>query len=222
MGDSKAGQLLPALEDLASRNGWHIIAYLRSRCPWSATLTTVGAGDDSPYTNCQDWGRAVLGELEDGPAPDVLITAARPVVGVPDHPRPDATSFRAIARGMGTYWEAMEARGTEVVAVRETPEMGVDIPDCLSAPGATIADCSRSQADALPASPPTVQATQANEDVPLVDLTPYLCPDGNCSPVLGDVVVYRDAHHLTRTYTLSLAPYLGAALADAGVVDTVK
>ena len=222
VGDSKVGQLLPAFQALARTNHWHIVTYLRSRCPWSSTLTTVGDGNESPYTYCQDWGRDVLAALSSGPAPDVLVTADRPVVGVPEHPEPDEVSYGAIARGMTTYWEASLARGTEVVAVKETPEMGQDVPDCLSAPNASIASCSRSVAEALTPDPPTLQATRAMQGrVPLVDLTDEICGGGVCSPIVGDVVVYRDAHHLTRTFTESLAPYLGRALVDAGAIDAL-
>jgi hypothetical protein len=29
-----------------------------------------------------------------------------------------------------------------------------------------------------------------------------------CAPVVGNVVVYRDSHHLTNTYSKTLVPYL--------------
>ena len=219
VGDSKAGQWLPSLEALASEHDWHITTYLRSRCPWSATLTTVGAGDASPYLSCRDWGQDVLERLR-ADAPDLLFTTDRPVVGTPDHPRPDTTSYAEIARGMTTYWEKMSAAGTRVVAIRETPEMGTNVPDCISAPGGTIAGCSADAATALADSPPAVAATRAlHGKVPLVDLTRFLCREGTCPPVIGNVLVYRDAHHLTRTFSVSLAPYLEEDLMAAGVLD---
>ena len=44
-----------------------------------------------------------------------------------------------------------------------------------------------------------------------------LCDDGTCSPVVGGVLVYRDHHHLTRTYVMTLAPYLEQQLLSIGV-----
>jgi hypothetical protein len=219
VGDSKAGQWLPALEVIAAKRHWRIVTYLRSRCPWSDVLTTVGDGDPSPYRFCQEWGRDVLERLVDEP-PDLLLTADRPVVGTPDHPQPDARAFSAIAQGMTAYWSRMKAAGVTVVAIRETPEMGMDVPDCLSTPGTGLADCTRPASAALAQQPPTVQATElSNGDVPLITMNDLLCPDGACQPVLGDVTVYRDAHHLTRSYALSMAPYLDDRLVAAGVVD---
>ena len=40
-----------------------------------------------------------------------------------------------------------------------------------------------------------------------VDLSPYYCPDGMCSAVVGNVYVYVDTHHITATYGRSLAPF---------------
>jgi SGNH domain (fused to AT3 domains) len=217
VGDSKAGQWLPALEVIAEDRNWRIVTYLRSRCPWTATATTVGAGDASAYGLCHEWGRDVLDRLVAEP-PDLVVTADRPVVGTTDHPEPDSTSFAAIADGMTAYWDRLRDAGTRVVAIRETPEMGVDVPDCLSTPGTGPADCARSASAALPPGAPMVQATMGRK-AGLVDLSDLLCPEGTCQPVLGGVVVYRDAHHLTRSYTVTLAPYLAERLAQLGILD---
>jgi len=69
----------------------------------------------------------------------VLITGARPVYGTVKHPKADATSYAQIAAGMADYWRQLIAHGIKVIAIRETPENTQNIPDCLSAPGATVA-----------------------------------------------------------------------------------
>jgi hypothetical protein len=46
----------------------------------------------------------------------------------------------------------------------------------------------------------------------LVDLDDAVCPTALCAPVIGGVLVYRDINHLTKTYVLTLAPRLSAAL----------
>ena len=42
------------------------------------------------------------------------------------------------------------------------------------------------------------------DDVIHIDLTRAFCPDGYCEPVIGNILVYRDNHHLTNAYVLSL------------------
>lgn len=39
-----------------------------------------------------------------------------------------------------------------------------------------------------------------------------LCTETECPMVIGNVVVWRDAHHLTATYSRMLAPYLADRL----------
>ncbi len=216
VGDSKVGQWLPAIEAMADERNWQVVTYLRSRCPWSATPTVVGVGDDSVYGNCSAWGREVLDLLREDP-PDMLLTSDRPVVGTPDHPRADRTSYAAIAEGMTAYWEEALELGVRVVAIRETPEMEVNVPDCMSTPGRSAEECSRSLDDAM-SDGPTVLATRSMQGaVPLVDMTDLLCDEGTCAPVVGDVLVYRDQHHLTRTYVDTLRPYLEERLTSAGI-----
>jgi peptidoglycan/LPS O-acetylase OafA/YrhL len=217
VGDSKIGQWLPAIQAMADQQGWRVVTYMRSRCAWTATQTTVGAGDDSPYTLCSAWGSDVLDRLRAEP-PDVILTSDRPSVGIPEHPEPDAESHAAIAQGMLPYWHQMEGLGSQVVAIRETPEMGINVPDCVSAPGASLEDCDRALDRAVQDHGPMVLATRAmGGEVPLVDMTDLLCADRTCSPVIGHVLVYRDKHHLTKAYVMSLAPYLEDRLAAAGV-----
>jgi hypothetical protein len=216
VGDSKIGQWLPAIDMLAEEHGWRIVTYMRSRCPWTTTQTTVGAGDVSAYSECSAWGRDVLDRLSANP-PDVLLTSDRPSVGTPEHTKADAVSRAAIGEGMTTYWQQMTDLGVHVVALRETPEMGVNVPDCISTPGATLVDCDRARAKAVKDDAPTVVATRAMEGaVPLVDLTDLICSPETCSPVVGGVLVYRDKHHLTKTYVMSLAPYLARDLLSTG------
>ena len=40
------------------------------------------------------------------------------------------------------------------------------------------------------------------------------CPNGTCSGVIGNVVVYRDEHHLTTAFARSLAPILEQKLLE--------
>ena len=40
----------------------------------------------------------------------------------------------------------------------------------------------------------------------------YLCTQSVCPAVVGDVIVYRDRHHLTNTYASSVTTFLRSAL----------
>jgi hypothetical protein len=46
----------------------------------------------------------------------------------------------------------------------------------------------------------------------LVDLSDWFCDASACPPVSGNVLVYRDSHHVTATFARAMADVLGAEL----------
>ena len=66
-----------------------------------------------------------------------------------------------------------------------------------------------------PASSP--QALGVEPAVKVVDMASTICPDGNnlCAAVIGNVLVYLQGSHLTRTYVDSAEPQLSAKLFKA-------
>ncbi|WP_352604302.1 SGNH hydrolase domain-containing protein [Mesorhizobium sp. M0488] len=47
--------------------------------------------------------------------------------------------------------------------------------------------------------------------VHVVDMNDALCGREACAAVVGDIIVWRDYHHMTASYALALAPYLAKA-----------
>ena len=50
----------------------------------------------------------------------------------------------------------------------------------------------------MPGRDATVDATAAT-GTPLIDLDDYICDD-ECPAIIGNVLVYRDSHHLTASF----------------------
>jgi hypothetical protein len=53
----------------------------------------------------------------------------------------------------------------------------------------------------------TVQA-EMKDTVSLIDLSDLYCDKEQCHAVIGNILVYRDNHHITDAYGKTLAPYL--------------
>jgi hypothetical protein len=52
--------------------------------------------------------------------------------------------------------------------------------------------------------------------VEVIDMTDTVCPDDErCPAVIGNVLVYRDGSHLTRTFADTAEPQFAAQLARA-------
>ncbi len=220
VGDSVANQYRSILADAARKRHWYVITDLHSQCPWTATMTAE-PGTGNAFTACQKWGRTVEQDMLNNYHPDILVSSDRPVIGTPSHHHADATSFGAIAAGMVTYWKALAAHGTKIVGVQESPEPGRNIPDCLSRPGATAASCTTPTAKAVLRNTPIEQAVeQMGAEAERIDLNSLICSPTQCPPIVGNVVVYRDTHHLTQTYITSLGPFfMEQLLATRAVAD---
>ncbi|MEO9137866.1 MAG: acyltransferase family protein [Jatrophihabitans sp.] len=212
VGDSVAGEWFGVLDALAKRKKWRLITDLHSLCPWTSTMANR-PGDDGPYTTCHDWGKTLLSALLTTIKPDLVITSARPTVGTMNHKKPGKAAFAELGQGMVTYWKQLKAAGIPVVAIQESPEMSKNIPDCLSAPNSSTASCSDPASKAiLQDTPLVVAAREMHGEATLIDLNRYICAPTICAPIVGNVVVYIDNHHITDTYARTIGPYLDREL----------
>jgi hypothetical protein len=103
------------------------------------------------------------------------------------------------------------AAGVPVAVIRDTPTPGVNVPDCLSSHTDELTECARPRAKALRGFE-QLAAVKGVKGAHLIDLTDAICPTDPCAPVIGGVMVWRDGHHLTRTYVHSLTPRLRAKI----------
>ncbi|SHH33876.1 Peptidoglycan/LPS O-acetylase OafA/YrhL, contains acyltransferase and SGNH-hydrolase domains [Jatrophihabitans endophyticus] len=212
VGDSHAAQWSDALDKIAKAHHWKLVVATKSGCPFTATEVTT-PGQQTAYASCNTWNAALLTSLLTDIEPDVVITSDRSYNAVLPSTTADAASLTKIGNGMATYWKRLEAAGIGVVAIHETPEPGSNLADCLASRTGSASSCTASRSASFSSvSPVTVAAKQLNGAVPVIDLTSLICTDTTCPGAVGNVVVYLDNHHLTSTYTLSLAPYLERAL----------
>ena len=210
MGNSHAGHWLPALQVLAQEQNFRITTYLISQCFTVTVEIDFGDGRDA---SCLEWNERVLAETTDGRFDAVVASnrTARLLAGVPLADQADAAR--------AAYTDTLErwaATGVPVVVLRDTPYADVEnVPDCVAAHLADLSACDggrdREQAD------PFAEAARALDapTVQVVDLTDRICRDDTCYSVVGGVIVYFDAGHLSATFARSLAPALREPVAAA-------
>ena len=209
VGDSATGAWMIPLDAIGKARHWKIITVLHTLCTWTAAMTVHPLVGPGPYTACHTWGENAQRFLL-ALKPDVVISSDRPKVRTPTTPGGSTAASTAVGRGMAVYWRQLLAAHIAVVAIRETPEPGRDEPQCLEAH--SVASCSTPRSVAIAKiTPVTVADAAVNGRATLIDLNRLIC-SAWCSPVVGNVEVYRDAHHMTQTFALTLAPYLERAL----------
>lgn len=214
VGDSHAAQWQPGLRAVAEERGWRLETYTKSACPFDDTEVWLD-DTDQPYASCVDWVADLTQALLADP-PDLVVTSSaghyRAVADGAAMPR--AASDRELAEGSADAWSELEAAGSDVAVLIDTPVFGLDVPECVATNAGDLAACSVPRVDAVAASAASVQrmAVEQAPGVDAVDLTDYVCPRAECSPVIGGVLVARDGDHLTATYSRTLAPALDDAL----------
>jgi hypothetical protein len=67
-------------------------------------------------------------------------------------------------------------------------------------------------------SPTTNAAKLMNGKVTVVDANSLICGPKVCAPVVGNILVFSDRHHLTWPYSQTTAPFLEPLLLQANAI----
>lgn len=198
IGDSHAVNWLPALDIVAKQNGWHGESFTKSSC---ALMIVPVNRQGKPYRECFEWGRAVLERIiEQRPYMVVLGQENRWVAST-------GSDERQRSEIIVDLWRHIAPFTQHLVIMADTARWPTDPNDCVGT------DCATSIKDLLTPDP-LVEAAQRFKAAHLLDFNTHICPHGTCQPVTGNVLIWRDRHHLTATYSKTLAPLLNARLLE--------
>ncbi|MFF5790481.1 acyltransferase family protein [Paeniglutamicibacter sp. NPDC012692] len=211
VGNSHAGQWLPALQQIAKQRDWTISTFMASRC--SPTDSELAFDSDASAEGCLDFGKWVLDRTAHGQF-DLIIAAARQ--SLPVHGETFATTREKAITGYESYLEKWTAGGTPIVVIRDSPFPGntvPNIPDCIASSKKPLADCSGTPKTWNSMDPLADAArSMAVGGTSVVDMSEFFCRDNFCPAIIGSVIAYIDGSHLTATYVRSLIPYLATKL----------
>ncbi|SDE40962.1 acyltransferase family protein [Glycomyces harbinensis] len=200
VGASRIGHWVPAFEAAAQEQGWRLVSITKDGCQF--TTETPYDDDGNVNESCISWNEDVAAEIEEI-APDLVVTLSS---------RAFAES-ESVYDGFAERWEQLDEQGIQVLALRDIPRLEENLPECMELHGekgcVTAVDFSQDE------TPPEERYEDAPANVTFDDLTAYVCPDGECPAVIGNVRTYRDHSHLTATYSATLGPFAAAAVLDA-------
>jgi peptidoglycan/LPS O-acetylase OafA/YrhL len=204
IGDSHAGHWLPPVQAIGADRDWHIVTFFRSSCPFTdATPSASGVFQ----TECENWKGLVEDRVADLSPSLVLVASLNPhgYEAADFQPGPVDVMQAGYVSTLGR----LEADAGAVAVLRDTPFMGVNVPDCLGASSADPESCNRPRAEVLDANADPLWAAAATlPSVARLDLTDAFCDAVTCFAVTGGVVIYRDHHHMSASFSRSLAPRL--------------
>lgn len=193
-GDSHAAQWIPAIDKIARDRKWKLVTFTKAACPFTLAAVT---DEGKPYEACATWRDNVLAEIRKL-RPDLMFTSQS---RYSDTPEP------AMIDGLRSIWSDLNRTGVRIIAIRNTPFVKFDPGDCLAADPDKCVNARQE----VETSDVFALAAGALPGVRVVDMNDALCGKDSCSAVVGNIIVWRDYHHMTATYALALAPYLAKA-----------
>ena len=205
VGDSHASHWFPAIEAAALERGWRLLTFVKVSCSFT-TLAQRNLALKREYRECAAFNEATVARIN-SLNPELTIIVNR-------------RTFRPISGGdtpelSGAAYGDMVARLSGATAILvDTPDPGREIPSCLSKHMSDIRACSFTREDSDNRDIGVAERVAADRaGATLIDLTGEICRSWPCSPIQGDILIYRDADHLTKTFSRTLSMQLGAAIA---------
>ncbi len=210
-GDSHASVWFPALNRISAQQGWRLVVMAKSGCP-AAAVNVVRFG--KVFTNCPIWRRDA--ERQIAKLHPALVVVAysqylggdRPLAGVPT--------------GYGSTWlDGTEATfsflrraAVRTVFLTDVPMLTQVAPDCVSAHLSDVRPCTVARTTGIRYPGVTHQelALAARNHIDGIDSTPWFCTTDRCPVIVDNILMYRDAQHMTPQWSRFLTPVLADAI----------
>lgn len=207
-GGSHAEHWLPALDLLGRLHHFKVVTYLKMGCALSTEQVPLIMGNNAPYPQCRQWVETTMAKLVTDRPDYVFTTSTRP------------WNIRAGDVMPATYigiWQTLSDNNIPILAVRDTPWLVKDgqpfnPADCLAKAG-NAESCGVKRSELLSDHNGTLDFVAQFPLLKPIDLSDAICRPDTCRAVEGNVLIYRDPHHLTPTYMRTLAPELGRQIA---------
>lgn len=209
VGDSHAKHYAAGFADLAKQNNWSIEMFVKGGCPFSEAQRSR---DDASLANSCSVFVERMQEIITEKKFDLIITSQ--VSGVEWVASANKTEEEAAVEGLKKSWARVTSQGIPVLAIKDNPRPIPKVIRCLEVN--TPGECNIPRAEAYLFDPQIQAAKVFDSDlVRLVEFDDVYCDKSECFSVLGNVVVYRDANHLTSTFTRTLARFLNPFIVSA-------
>ncbi len=213
-GDSHAEQWFGALDALARAKGWLLVSWTKAACPMADVLL-MSAQLQRPFRECPQWRADTVQKIA-ALHPDLVIASGSDALPGPGFSNASWSSDTVTVLGR------LGQAARQVVYLADVPAPTSDVPVCLATHLRATGICQfsrASQTDGLtqdnqfPGRHTAVVDAAERLGVAVVDPTDWFCSTTGCPVVLQDTLIYRDATHMTQSYSRALEPMLGRALA---------
>jgi hypothetical protein len=177
----------------------------------SAADTVIYSGTlKRDFVECTVWRKAAWQHIRDL-KPAAVVMSSLMDNGFRDGPQqPDTSWAAAWTRSI----DEVSGPGTRVFYINDTPWPAEKVPECLSARPAVVQSCGgpRDKGIRRPERRRLIADEVRARGVTVIDPLPWFCTREACPVIVGNLLVYKDHHHVTTAYSRLLAPLLQDAM----------
>jgi hypothetical protein len=209
-GNSIAAPYLDPILGIAEDNQWSIDTYLAATC-YPSVLPLVIA--EASREGCRGFTQFAIDDMAERGINLVVMSSATGAGVLIDSAGTKGSDERKLEM-FSELLNEIQAAGIHILVIKAVPIQPKPVPDCVAenlnkvqacdAPRKVVSDLLYEAA-----------AMSENPAISALDLTDTLCDDTTCPSVVGGVIAYFDTHHLTRTFALSMRPYIEPSLTEA-------
>ena len=210
VGDSHAAQWFAALEPIAKERGWRLLTYLHNSCPFNPEMRLA---ERDGNLACTEPNEKTMERLTGGGDVDAVVTSYYASANFVN----SETGHRPGAAGFAEYWNELAEAGVDVYPIVDTPSPrreGGLARDCVALNYGEPQDCGQPRKEGLAGEDLTQEAAELAPKARVLDFTDAFCGDTTCPAVIGNVLIYADQNHITRTYMRTLVPTLEERLLE--------
>jgi peptidoglycan/LPS O-acetylase OafA/YrhL len=210
-GNSHAIPYLDPLIVLADQNNWKLSSHLAGAC-YPATMELVGSDRTRP--GCLGWTNYTIDELTNRDV-DLIVMVSRTLqtslVGVPEQDQAEVHRQMFV-----DILDDLTSRGFHVLVIRHAPVLHERAPDCVSSHESDYSACDYPR-DSVVYEDHLYEAAvnSTSPAITAVDLNDAMCDESTCRSVVGGLLWTWDDQHMTKTFALSLAPFLEPIISEA-------
>ena len=204
VGDSHISHFFPAFERIAKERGWRLVVMLKIGCPF-VDMPIRYPVENRQYHECATWNDNVVARLAKSP-PDLTV------VGYSHWIYPIKPVHRTTAAKAASAARMLQRLPGKRVLLADSLVSSVDVPVCLAANKADIRRCATPRKRAYRGHAAIESRAARQAGVPMIDIADRICRTDPCPAVVNKMIVYRDTHHLTATFTRTLWPDLASLL----------
>ena len=192
LGSSHAHVLNTPILELAQKNHWSVTSLTKGYCPLGEDVE-LGIDESCAKFNHETMAKVLAMK------PDLVVTTSTRTNVLWEKPEILDDSWIDAVKTLNTA-------GIAVLAVRDTPRSAQDVPECLAESPDDYIGCGAKRIDLFSDVPPTDGIAGSLPGTTFLDFTDYFCGDIYCPAVIGNVIVYKDDNHVTRSYMNTFTP----------------